>query len=70
VTGLLDGLDNSLDIEGLDGAQVDDFGLDTVLGLELFGGDEGLADAAGEGYDGEVLARALDLSLAELERVG
>jgi hypothetical protein len=70
VAGLLNGLDNSLDVEGLDGAQVDDFSLDTVLGLELFGGDKGLADAAGEGYDSEVLAGALDLGLAELERVG
>jgi len=66
VAGLLDGLDNGLDVEGLDGAQVDDFGFDAVLGLELFGGDEGLADAAGEGDDGEVLAGALDLGLSEL----
>jgi hypothetical protein len=32
----------------------------------LFGGDEGLADAAGEGYDGEVGAGALDFGFAEL----
>jgi hypothetical protein len=67
VAGLLDGLDDSLDVEGLNGAQVDDLSLDTVLGLELFGGDEGLADTAGEGDDGEVLAGALDLGLSELE---
>jgi hypothetical protein len=66
VAGLLDRLDNRLDVKGLDGAQVDNFGLDAVLGLELFGSDERLADAAGEGYDGEVLAGALDLGLAEL----
>jgi hypothetical protein len=67
VAGLLDGLDDSLDVEGLNGAQVDDLSLNTVLGLELFGGDEGLADTAGEGDDGEVLAGALDLGLSELE---
>ena len=32
----------------------------------MFGGDEGLTDAAGEGDDGEVLAGALDLGLSEL----
>jgi hypothetical protein len=66
VARLLDGFDNGLDVEGLDGAQVEDFGFDAVLGLELFGGGERLADAAREGYDGEVLAGALDLGFAEL----
>jgi hypothetical protein len=33
VTGLLHGFDNGFDVEGLDGAQVDDFGLDAVFGL-------------------------------------
>jgi hypothetical protein len=69
VAGLLDRLDNGLDVERLDGAQVDDFGLDAVLALQLLSGDERLADAAGEGDDGEVLAGALDLGLAELGRV-
>jgi hypothetical protein len=32
----------------------------------LFGGDEGLADAAGEGDDGEIFAGALDFGFAEL----
>ena len=68
MTGLLDRLDNSLDIEGLDGAEVDDLGLDAVLGLELLGGDEGLADATGECDNGEVLARALNLGLAKLQK--
>lgn len=66
MAGLLYGFDDCLDVEGLDGAQVDDLGLDAVFGLELFGGDERLADAAGEGDDGEVLAGALDLGFAEL----
>jgi hypothetical protein len=66
VASLLDGLDDSLNVEGLDGAEVDDLSLNAVLGLELFGGDEGLADAAGEGDDGKVLAGALDLGLSEL----
>jgi hypothetical protein len=39
------------------------------LFLELGGGGEGLADAAGEGYDGEVFARALDFGFAELKDV-
>jgi hypothetical protein len=66
VAGLLDRLDDGLDVERLDRAQVDDFGFDAVLGLELFCGNEGLADAAGEGDNGEVLAGALDLGFAEL----
>jgi hypothetical protein len=66
VARLLYGFDNGLDVERLDGAQVEDFGFNAVFGLELFGGGERLADAAREGYDGEVLAGALDLGLAEL----
>jgi hypothetical protein len=66
VTGLLDRLDNGLDVEGLDGTQVDDFGLDAVFLLQLGRGGEGLANAAGEGYDGEVFAGALDFGFAEL----
>ena len=66
MAGLLDGLHDGLNIERLDGAEVDDFGFDAVFGLELFGGGKGLADAAGECYDGEVLAGALDLGFAEL----
>jgi hypothetical protein len=69
VAGFLDGFDNGFDVEGLDGAQVDDFGFDAVLFLQLGGGGEGLADAAGEGYDGEVFAGALDFGFAELEDV-
>jgi hypothetical protein len=46
VARLLDGFDNGLDVEGLDGAQVEDFGFDAIFGLELFGGGERLADAA------------------------
>lgn len=64
---LLDGVDDGLDVEGLDGAEVDNLSLDAVLLLEGLGGDQGLADAAGEGDDGEVLAGALDLGLADLE---
>jgi len=67
VASLLDRLDNGFNVKGLDGAQVDDLSLNAVLGLELFGGNEGLADAAGEGYDGKILAGALDLGLSELK---
>jgi hypothetical protein len=67
VAGLLDGLDDSLNVEGLDGAEVDDLSLNAVLGLELFSSDEGLTDAAGEGDDGEVLSGTLDLGLSELD---
>jgi hypothetical protein len=69
VARLLDGLDNGFYVKRLDGAQVEDFGFDTVFGLELFGGGEGLADAAGECYNGEVLAGALDLGFAELKGI-
>lgn len=46
MAGLLDRLDNGFDVEGLDGAQVDDFGADAVLFLELLSGNERLANAA------------------------
>ena len=69
VAGLLDRLDDGLDVERLDAAQVDDFGFDAVFALQLLRGDERLADAAREGDDGEVLAWALDLGFAELEGV-
>jgi hypothetical protein len=67
--GLLDGVDDGLEVEGLDGAEVDDLGLNAVLLLESLSGNEGLADAAGEGDDSEVLSGALDLGLADLESV-
>jgi hypothetical protein len=67
--GLLDGVDDGLEVEGLDGAEVDNLSLNAVLLLESLGGDEGLADAAGEGDDGEVLSGALNLGLADLETV-
>lgn len=38
--GLLDGVDDGLEVEGLDGAEVDDLGLNAVLLLESLGGDE------------------------------
>lgn len=62
---LLDGLDDGLNVERLDGSQVDDLNVDTVLLLEVLGGNEGLADSAGQGDDGQVLSRALNLGLAE-----
>jgi len=65
VAGFLNRLDNGFDVEGLDGTQVDDFGVDAVLFLELLSGNERLADAAGKGYNGEVCAGALDLGFAE-----
>jgi hypothetical protein len=66
VTGLLDRLDDSLNIKGLDGTEVDNLSLDAVLLLELLGGDQRLTDAARESDDGKVLSGTLDLSLAEL----
>jgi len=66
VAGLLDGIDNSLDIEGFDGAEVDDFGFDAVFGLELLSSDEALADATGESDDSNVLAGAFNFGFAEL----
>lgn len=62
---LLDRVDNGLDVEGLDGAQVNDLGLDAVVLLEVLGGNQGLADAAGEGDNGQVGAGALNLGLAK-----
>lgn len=65
-TGLLDGVDDGLEVERLDGTEVDDLSLNAVLLLESLGGNEGLADAAGEGDDGKVLTGALNLGLADL----
>jgi len=66
VASLLDGFDNGLEIERLNGTEVDDLDVDTVFGLELLCGDERLADTAGESNDGKVLAGALNLGLSEL----
>lgn len=66
MTGLLDRLDDSLNIKGLNGTEVDNLSLDAVLLLELLGGDQRLTDAARESDDGKVLSGTLDLSLAEL----
>lgn len=63
---LLDGLDDGLDVHGLDGPQVDHLGLDAVLGLELLGRHERLPDRSGQGHDGDVLAYSFDLGLAKL----
>jgi hypothetical protein len=63
--GLADGLDDGLDVEGLDGTEVDDLTLDTVLLLEVLGGDEGLSDTAGEGDDGNVGSSTLNLGLSD-----
>lgn len=67
--GLLDGVDDGLEVEGLDGAEVDDLNLNAVLLVESLSGDEGLAYATGEGDDGEVLAGTLNLGLADLDGV-
>ena len=64
--GLLDGVDDGLEVERLDRAEVDDLSLNAVLLLESLSGDEGLANAAGEGDDGKVLSGALNLGLADL----
>ena len=63
--GLLDGLDDGLDIEGLDGTQVDNLDLNTVVLLKSIGGGEGLANTARHGDHGQILTGALDLGLAE-----
>jgi len=67
-TSLLDGVDDGLEVERLDGTEVDDLSLNAVLLLKSLSGNERLADAAGEGDDGKILARALNLSLADLCR--
>lgn len=69
VVGLLHRLDDGLDVQRLDAAKVDDLRLDTVLRLEGLGGGKGLADTAGEGHEGDILANTLNLGLAELRIV-
>ena len=64
VTGLLEGLHDGLNVERLDGAEVDDFSLNPILALQFLGDGERLADAAGEGDDGQVFSGALNLGLA------
>lgn len=69
VAGLLYGLDDGLNVHWLDTPEVDDFGVDAILALQLLGGHKRLAYASRKGDDCEVLAGALDLRFAELERV-
>jgi hypothetical protein len=69
VAGLLDGLDNGLDVQRLDATEVDDLSLNAVLALQDLGSLERLADASREGDNGQVLSRTLNLRLAELFRV-
>lgn len=63
--GLLERLDNRLDVERLDGSQVDDLGLDSVLLLQFRGSIEREANTPRQGYDREILAGTLDLGLAD-----
>jgi len=67
VMSLLDRLDDSFDVEGLDGPQVDNLAFETVLFLEILGGDERLSDSAGERDNGDVLSAALNLGLSDGE---
>ena len=63
--GLLDGGNDGVKVKRLDGAQVEHLDLDAVLLLERLGGDNRLAHAARHGHDGQVLAGALHLGLAD-----
>lgn len=63
-TSLLERLDNSLNVEGLDGTKVDDLSINTVLLLQLSGSVERLSNTAGESDNGQVLSGALNLGLA------
>ena len=62
--GLLHRGDHRLGVHRPQGAQVDHLGLDVLLG-ELFGGLERVAHADRPRHDGDVVARAHDLGLAD-----
>ena len=62
--GLLHRVDDGLGVERAQAPQVDHLGVDALLG-QLLGGVQRLADHDREGRDGDVLAGALDLGLAD-----
>lgn len=61
----LNGGDDALNVQRLDGTQVEHLGVNTVLLLQFGGGGEGLTDTARDGDDGQVLSGTLDLSLTD-----
>lgn len=63
-TGLLDRLDDGLNVERSDRAEVDDLNLDALLG-ERVGGLDGVADRLGVSDDGDVGSLSLNLALAD-----
>ena len=63
--GLLDALQNGLIVEGNQRAGVDDLGLHAVLLLQLVGGLQRAIQHRAHGQDGDVLAGALHIGLAE-----
>ncbi len=58
-----------LHVQRHDAAQVHHLDIKPVLGLELFGGFQRLQQAVGEGDQGQVLALALDVGLADGDSV-
>lgn len=63
--GLLDALDDGLDVERADAAKVDDLDFDALLLLEDLGSSHRVVQAKGVRDDGDVLAVPLDLGLAD-----
>jgi len=64
--GLLDGLDDGVNVQGADGTQVDNLGLADTLLLEEISSLKGEADRARVSNDGDIGTLLLDLGLADL----
>ena len=66
MASLLDAAGDCLDVKWLDGSQVDDLSLDTVLLLQLLSGDDALSDRSGLRDKCDVLPYPLNLGLTDL----
>jgi len=67
--GLADALGDGLPVVGGEAAEVDDFGVDAGLAVELLRGLEGAGNDGAVGDKGEVLAGTDDLGFAERDAV-
>ena len=65
----LGGLQHDFLVQRLDGAQVDDTGLDALV-FQLFGGDEGLVHFQAGGNDSHIVALGELFALADFELEG
>ena len=63
--GLFDGFDDGVLVKWADGAEIDDLGVDSVLGLENFSSFEAAEDACAVSNEGDVSSFTFDVGFAE-----